>query len=335
VLHVPEFSDKLKLAIVAIRRDGQAIASQKTYAIKIFPRAKASGSADAMFSACKHGKKNFPADRLEVLISVIDPGRILKRVRIEEWMGPARAFKEAMLREGLIDTSDCEPETPLSDRLCAINDSEALMRILKASPRTYDTANNFEAALSRMVERERLRFEERLHEVTTTYWQSQAHRHTVGRASALLARMATCTLTHYGLKKVVEKQLACSDPQLALIYEPLCFVSIHHDEVGPFIKNVELMIEDGSRRHVEHEVQTAYYGGVAAAAWHILKHLKQRAAHVGAHDVGRTISVYPYLAKDRNRRDVAMALKEGTLGSLKELGIRSALRRKAERLMSD
>jgi hypothetical protein len=131
----------------------------------------------------------------------------------------------------------------------------------------------------------------------------------------------------------MQEDFVWHDPEMVRIVEPLCYVGVHHGDVDMFIKNVELMIDSPLRREVEHDVQTSYYGSVLSAAWHIDVHLQRRARHIGAHDVGRAISVYRDLVTDPDRWDLAQSIKDGVIKSLKELGVRRPLRERADALM--
>jgi hypothetical protein len=330
---VPAFAQKYEMSRLALWKQGKVLPSQKSFAFSVFPDPPwKESSAKAILSSCKHGEHDFPASQLALLLKAIDPDGALECIPFSAWLGELSAFRDAMVAHGLIDAHDCEPRA-LSERLCEIRDTSELLLVLREFPRTCDTNNIFGAALQRMSAQAKGRFEEHLHRLINDSWQVKRHTTAVRLAAAILARMATRSITHYSLRPLLESNRIWLDPGLVRLVEPLCFLGVHHGDDDLFVRNIISIIEDKERRAVEYRVQVSYYGTPLEAAEAINSHLRTRSSFVGAHDVGRAISLYPELLRDPNTLDLAGCLKGGTLMSLKEVGVGTALLRQAEKLM--
>jgi hypothetical protein len=286
-----------------------------------------------MLSYFIRGRRSFPARYLDRLLQTIDPQGFLRPISTAEWLGSLQRFKAALISYRLLRPQDCDAR-PLSERLLEIRDTADLVTLLQEFPRSFETNNEFGLAVRLLSAPERLKFERRLHRLILESWDSTKRRRSVELASAILARMADRSMTHDGFSKLLKSESAWGDPTLVRIVEPLCFVGIHHGDMDAFVKNITLAIDDPVRRQIEHGIQVDYYGGVVPAAWNINSHLRTRDPHIGAHDVGRAISVYPKLLNDPHTLDLAVSLKDGILRSLKELGVGTSLRRRTESLMT-
>src|SRR5437016_2461961 len=92
------FDKKYKLLGRAL---GGVVIRDKDIAVGLFPDWGAA-SAQARWSACKSGTKEFPKDKLGTLLKLVDPQGVVKSLGFDIWDGSPSELRDAFIGAGLI-----------------------------------------------------------------------------------------------------------------------------------------------------------------------------------------------------------------------------------------
>jgi hypothetical protein len=332
--YVPDFSEKFKLAKLALVRSGQPLELQKSYAWLVFPHLN-DGSALSQLSSCITGKRPFPVDRLETLLVNFDRRGVLKGVTTSIWLGSLASFTGTLLSLGLIDKAGCEFKR-LAEKLADVESTNDAITLLENYAHTFETSNEFELSLQLLSADDKRKVAVFFCQVIEGSWGADGRRlRSAMVAGAILARIWPSLARLREMSRLsdwLEAKVDELPPSAAPLTDAVCYFSALNGRHGAFKRNIERVIGDPGWRGHDYQRQLRYHHGYSILAEHIGFHLISRKAypHILCNDVGRVISVYPELAKRRAFADLCLFLKEQTIKSLAHADIKRSVRRGVE-----
>ena len=350
-----DFARKFRLIQSAAERAGRKLVD-KEIACELF---LANGQGDEQsfnvakvrWSQCKHGWRPFDDDKLTILFHALGrkvPG-LLENITSEVFHQPFDALCQRLVAAGIIRPRDITSDRPLCEVLNRINDTHAVIDLLRRHDHTIAWSQQFKEAFDLLPEdQERLLF----------LFYKTVRECTSVRGRVRIVSLAAGTLTyvwdafegHSEIPKMSADLEAAIDhlkPQMVLMAEPLSYIATLHGRHGAFKRNIERLITDPHWRRTDFKERLHYCAVVAgkpapnalarrvAVGRNIAQHLQSQRhlSEILCHDVGRVIEVYPVLARYRRHRHLAEQIKETTLQRLATADISRALRARAEDLI--
>lgn len=332
-----QFSEKFKIIQRALHSHGMTV-RDKALANAIFSEAKGEQSAQVMWAECKSGKRTFASHRRHNLFRVLNDSTqgLFHKINPDAILGSVDSFGQVLVAAGIIDHSELTniSRKPLSELITDTRDITQLSCLLRECRQTYHCINEFETAIIRLPEGGKEVFAGLLRDFIDANWHSRDIR-SVSIASAIIHRMSWTRrdfLLDAKLERRIEKDLNCIPAERLAIVKPLCYVGADFAS-GAFVRNIERLINDEKWRAYDCSTALKFYGGLKAAAWEVFKHGQERPLDRRCADVGRVITMYPYLVSDARMADLAADLEEKMMQSISAIGVNKECRWKVRHLM--